>query len=495
MTPASRRSTSAVHAATGRRAPEPLSLRRLVATWSLVFGVLAVAVSSALAITTKWQRQSTEVVLRDSATVAITEQLERHLLVHSRLSHLSMVTGDPEVASARLMQERDIRALIERARAHIGGAPEEDALASVERELERMFQERAALERRGEPLHEVLRQIAAPIERTQRAIAELRTMNEREVRAAHVAARRVDDLSTAVGAAAALTLVFSLGLLLLGLHRLVLRPLDGIRVAIGRSRRGERAARAEETGPREIADIARAFNEASAALDHQHEDRIAFLGGVAHDLRNPLGAIKMALASARHDMPEDRRLAIAERQIDRLAHMIGDLLDAARIEAGELELHLDTVDLTELAREVLELYRPTTTRHTLELEAPDGAVVVRGDPLRLEQVIANLVTNAVKYSPEGGPVHVRVARREEHAVLAVADFGVGVPRAEIPQIFSPFLRRAATRAIAPGAGLGLSVVRRIVDAHGGSIAVDSTPHVGSTFTITLPAEPTVSSAR
>jgi signal transduction histidine kinase len=179
-------------------------------------------------------------------------------------------------------------------------------------------------------------------------------------------------------------------------------------------------------------------------------------------------------------------LTILERQLGRLTRMVGDLLDASRIEAGELELNVEEVDLRKVAREVVELYAPTSPAHQVELEAPEQPVRVRADPLRLEQVVSNLVSNAIKYAPEGGPVKVVVGVEGDEAVLAVKDRGVGIPPEEIPDLFLPFRRRAMTRNLAPGAGLGLSVVRRILQAHGGRIEVESVQGTGSTFRIRLP---------
>ncbi|MCW8137778.1 MAG: ATP-binding protein [Planctomycetota bacterium] len=120
-----------------------------------------------------------------------------------------------------------------------------------------------------------------------------------------------------------------------------------------------------------------------------------------------------------------------------------------------------------MARAVVELYAPTTQTHQVTLSCPEGAVRVRGDGLRLEQVVSNLVSNAIKFAPDGGPVEVSVAARGEEAEVAVSDRGVGIRPEDVDDVFLPFRRRAA--AVAPGAGLGLSIVRRIVAAHGGRV--------------------------
>jgi signal transduction histidine kinase len=230
-----------------------------------------------------------------------------------------------------------------------------------------------------------------------------------------------------------------------------------------------------------------AFNEMTTALRMQRAAQLAYLGGVAHDLRNPLSAVSMALELVRTEPSEEQRanaVELVDRQVARLARMVGDLLDATRIEAGQLELHTTPVELRALCREVVDLYRATARGQEIAVRAPEEPVVVDADPLRVEQVIGNLVSNAIKYSPRGGPIDVVVRGDAAHAVLEVSDRGIGMSREQIADLFVPFRRSA--KDVAPGVGLGLSVVLRIVRAHGGSIEVESELGAGSTFRVTLP---------
>lgn len=168
--------------------------------------------------------------------------------------------------------------------------------------------------------------------------------------------------------------------------------------------------------------------------------------------------------------------------------LVADLLDISRIQQGHLVLRPEEVDLVALAREVYERFVDAPERrleHRLTFEAPED---LRGhwDPVRLDQVLTNLLTNALKYSPSGGPVWLRIARDEDEAVVEVADRGVGMSREERARIFQPFSRaESASRAIS-GVGLGLYISAQIVRRHGGSIDVESEPGVGSSFTVRLP---------
>ena len=237
------------------------------------------------------------------------------------------------------------------------------------------------------------------------------------------------------------------------------------------------------------------LNETTRALADQRKQQLTFIAGVAHDLRNPLSGLKITV-DLLHELEPSlasresgaRALGVLRRNIDRLTRMVDDLLDTSRIEAGGVALCFeDGVDLREAARSAVELYGGTSPRHAVRLEVPEAPVTIRADPTRLDQVVGNLVSNAIKYSPEGGDIVVRVEKRGADAILAVCDRGVGIPPEEHARIFEPFRRAGRAADLAPGAGLGLSVVRRIVEAHGGHVELQSAPERGSEFRIVLPS--------
>jgi signal transduction histidine kinase len=166
--------------------------------------------------------------------------------------------------------------------------------------------------------------------------------------------------------------------------------------------------------------------------------------------------------------------------------MIADLLDTTRIEAGRLELRLQVADARELVRGVAELFAATSPDHHVRVLVPDAGIPVRCDPVRVEQVITNLVSNAIKYSPAGGEIDLEAAVVGGRAMVRVTDHGIGLDPQERDRIFEPFHRARRAGDLAPGVGLGLSVVKRIVDAHRGAIEVESEPGRGSTFRVYVP---------
>jgi signal transduction histidine kinase len=213
------------------------------------------------------------------------------------------------------------------------------------------------------------------------------------------------------------------------------------------------------------------------------------LDNVSHDLRTPMthlrGSAELALAGP-PDLERYREaLADCVEEADRVLVMLTTLMDISEAESGAIELHRSMVPLSEIVERALDLYRDAAEAKGVTLEAHvDETVVASIDRLRFEQVAANLLDNAIKYTLPGGRVEVSVARENGWAVLRVRDSGIGIPSAELPRIWERLFRGDQSRT-ERGLGLGLSLVKAVVEAHGGTISVDSTPGVGSTFTVSI----------
>jgi signal transduction histidine kinase len=224
-----------------------------------------------------------------------------------------------------------------------------------------------------------------------------------------------------------------------------------------------------------------------------------FLSALAHDLKNPLttvrGQTQLLLRRLRRgEMPDSGRLETAFEGIDtaaaRMNRLLDELGDITRLRAGqEIELRREQTDLVALARRTAEEQDRIAERHTIRLETPETELTGYWDGPRLERVLANLLGNAVKYSPDGGEITVRVARetsdRGETAVFSVEDRGVGIPASDLLLVFERFRRAGNVESFA-GSGIGLAGAKRIVELHGGAISVRSTEGIGSTFTVRIP---------
>jgi len=221
-------------------------------------------------------------------------------------------------------------------------------------------------------------------------------------------------------------------------------------------------------------------------------ERSEFLTVAAHELRTPLTPLSMYLQNIdrrlARGMAVDPELASkARRQVTRLAKLVEDLLDVSRLESGRLEIQRDPVELDELVAEVVDDFRAAAQSHQIVLSRPGERTVVLGDRQRLEQVLVNLLQNAIKYSPQGGQIVVTLRREHGEALVSVADQGIGVPAEEQPRLFQRFFRarNAATHHFG-GLGIGLFVSHEIVQRHGGRFLVESESGKGAVFSFALP---------
>jgi PAS domain S-box-containing protein len=229
-------------------------------------------------------------------------------------------------------------------------------------------------------------------------------------------------------------------------------------------------------------------------LREAEELKQTLLSVISHELKTPVSIIKgYAGTLARQDADWDKDtlaegLAVIEEEADRLDKLISNLLEASRLQAGGLKLQLSYLNLADLARTAVENLQATTDKHTFQLNFPKDYPLILGDFERVREVLTNLVSNAIKYSPDGGLIKVGGQLGKANTVrLYVSDEGIGIPPADQERIFERFHRvdnRLARQT--PGTGLGLFLVRAVIEAHGGRVWVDSTPGQGSVFWVELP---------
>ena len=278
--------------------------------------------------------------------------------------------------------------------------------------------------------------------------------------------------------------------------RVALEPIQRLTEAVGRiirtGRTDERVPISADADPPDAIDeLTTLFNAMLDKIEGLVTAMRGALDNVSHDLRTPLtrlrGTAEMALA-APPDVDRCREaLADCVEESDRVLVMLNTLMDISEAESGALQLHREPTRLADVAARAVDLYREVAEAKGVVL-APNTStdLVVLADATRLQQVAANLIDNAVKYTPAGGRVDVEVVREDGRALLRVRDTGIGIPADELPRIWDRLFRGDTSRA-ERGLGLGLSLVKAIVEAHGGTVDVRSEPGRGSAFTVALRA--------
>lgn len=321
----------------------------------------------------------------------------------------------------------------------------------------------------------------------------------------------LDEIGWSLAVAGGVTLIVSL-LVALILARSMARPLTRLTHATEAIARGQYDHRVQAKGRDEIGRLATSFNAMAEQVQRARQMEKDFVANVSHELKTPLTSIQgfsqAMLDGTAHDAASARRAAqTIFDEAARMARLVGDLLTLARIESGQMPMARDALDLNDLLPRWVERFRARTTACDIALVAAlDPLPEISGDAGRLEQVVANLLDNALKYSHAGGAIAVTAKstalvsatrssilmwRRviepppQNWITISVADTGAGIPPEDLPRLFERFYRGDHAR-VAGGTGLGLAIAQELVVAHGGAITVESELGRGSTFTIRLP---------
>jgi signal transduction histidine kinase len=460
------------------------SIRGALLQLTLILVGAALVVVVALTLITTSMHRASDRLWNAKTSVRAAHQVEIGLLLHERASLLAALTGAQRYQQAR----SDALDRLQTALEIEDRIPHETEVA-LQLALQAYLLRRTEIELDDDtPLARYVTmspEVESAIEASETFIAGARD----RAHAARGQADRWNRVADGVAVAIAALLLVAVFVVVLRLRR-TYRAFEAVRAAIGRYSHGNSDARAPEKGPAELLEIAHRFNRMADRLSRQRETQLHFLSAVAHDLRTPLAALDMTTAMGlrrTQDAPDEIRRAfeLVARQVRRLESMSSDLLEVSRAEAGRVPLRMRHCDLGSLADESAQLLSCTAPSHDLAVIHPKAPVLVRCDPDRVSQVLNNLISNAIKYSPDGGRVALAIAQRADEAVITVSDEGVGMTGDQLEEIFDPFSRLPATADV-PGVGMGLWITKRLIEAHGGSIEVTSTPGQGSRFSVHLP---------
>ena len=246
-----------------------------------------------------------------------------------------------------------------------------------------------------------------------------------------------------------------------------------------------------ETTDQELRELATILNSMLNRLEQSFDQQNRFTADASHELRTPLTVLlshtELALSRQRTIAEYQDALATIQRAGQRMKALTDDLLVLARANAGKLELRLEQVNLKDLAEEAAKMFKPLATKRSVTVKATVEDATCVADKSQLSQVLANLINNAIQYNKSGGEVEIYTKTGNGNALIGVRDTGIGIPESELSRLFDPFYRVDSSRARdSGGSGLGLAICKRIIDAHGGDIHVESQLQHGSTFEIRIP---------
>lgn len=286
----------------------------------------------------------------------------------------------------------------------------------------------------------------------------------------------------------ALILLIPLGLVgwavLRGLRQTA-APIGEVMNAASRVAEGDYAVRVEPSGSPDVRELIHAFNAMTSRLEVNEEQRRMLLADIAHELRNPVSIVRGYVEGIIDGVypADEARLNLLLGETSQMARLLDDLQTLSMAEAGVLALHRESVDLGSLISEVTSAYRPVADEAGVRLSADvDSRTDLELDPIRIRQVLENVLSNALRHTPSGESVQVQLAMGERSATVQVRDSGEGIAADQLSHIFDRFTKAADSG----GSGLGLAIARRLVEAHGGTISAESTPGQGTTVTFTLP---------
>jgi signal transduction histidine kinase len=291
--------------------------------------------------------------------------------------------------------------------------------------------------------------------------------------------------------AATVIAVATAGVVSLAVAARIARPITRLAGAARRVAGGHYAERVPVDEPGELGALATSFNDMAVSLEATERRRLQLVGDVAHELRTPLTTLDGYLEGLEDGVvaPTPQTWQLLRAETSRLTRMVNDLSELWRAEAHQLPLRIDTVDAAAVARQVVERFAPQAAPRRISLAPPVGAITALADRDRLEQILANFLSNALRHAPDGTTIRVAAALTPGHVRLSVTDEGPGLEPDQLEAVFERFYRVDAARSrAAGGSGIGLAIVRALADAMDGQAWAESPgPGLGATFLVELPA--------
>ncbi|HEX5056873.1 MAG TPA: ATP-binding protein [Gammaproteobacteria bacterium] len=456
---------------------------------TLIFGLFVSMGISLIHMTNLLDREAKNIAAAGQS-IDLAQELKSYLLIHNRNIIFYSPDADTDIVASSRAEQTEIPHLLTALKKLANSPEEKEALDELEIEISSYFQKQHQLKVSDLAPVDQYTEIRGYVDRTHDVADKVIEINKSQMKQIIAMVDHQNRMADRI----AFFMATLSGLLLVGLLAMmfinIAHPLKVVAGTISKFGSGDPAVRAVPRGLHEIRQIASNFNSMARNLAEKQQEQLRFIAAIAHDLRNPLNSMSMASeVLVRKSAPEDRKLAnIILRQVKNLDRMVGDLLDTTRIESGHIDLNISSHNIGLLIDDCVKLHSSITELHRFETEIPEEPLFCECDRGRIAQVLNNLISNAVKYSPNGGVVTVKAWDDGQAITVSVSDQGIGIAAEEMDSIFRPFQRSKATRGTIPGIGLGLSASRHIIEAHGGRLNARGNPEGGATFFFTLPAQ-------
>lgn len=467
-----------------------MKLKTALAMLTLLLLAVFVILAVLLIKTSDLLGQTAKEIAAAGERVRLAEELKGRLLIHNRNAFLYTLHREPARLERRSDQRREITGLIDTISGPVY-ATDDATMADVRQGIVSYFAVRDELAASDLDSIEQYNRVSKDVDHAISAVDKLVEGNRKRMQELVV---QIDRRNQAADQAAAILLAIGSVVLLgimIGIVTMIARPLVSLSKVISAYGNEDHSIRATPGGLMETRKIASVFNSMADRLEEKRRDQLRFLASVAHDLRNPLSSISMAasLLHSNHRGQDHELFEVIVRQVESLDRLVGDLLDTTRIESGQINIELAEQSVETLVADTVALRRNDSAVHQLKIDLPRDPLRGMCDRGRISQVLNNLISNALKYSPSGVTVTVAARSVSGRIEITVSDEGIGIASEDLENIFKPFHRSSVTRNTIPGIGLGLSASRRILEAHGGTLTVRSDPGRGSTFCISLPIQP------
>lgn len=468
-----------------------LSLKTLLYSSASLLLVFFLVISGTLTLLiTKTHKEANQIRI-DMASVRAAQSIKVHVLEFSRANTLFALTNNSKYQTQSFREEAAIYDWLSKVKAIENASKEQRYVNQVQQKVFYYLTARKALAKERS-LKKAIGEATGPLED---ALASLDLLIQDSISRANRAlakATKTDRFSDHLAITSAIFAFLILVIIVIGSIRYLYYPITHINNAILNFSEGIKSSRAPEEGLADLRLIAIQFNSLADQTIEFNRKRAEFLAGTAHDLRTPLTALRSAVQLLKThfvkltDKQRADSINIIDKQIVRIESMTTTFLDTIRIESGEFCLNLRKVDLTQILRDAIELWRTSTDKHKFISKIPQEPIYLECDPLRMDQIVTNLMSNAIKYSPNGGTIEVELQIFDQMIGIIVKDQGLGIPPDEFGKIFEPFHRAPSVQQLVPGIGIGLWITKRLVEAHHGKIYVESKLGKGSTFKIEIP---------